>query len=1128
MSFARLVLRSLAHYRRTGLVVAIGLAVATSVIVGSLIIGDSIRGSLRRTALSRLGAIFDAVTSPRFFRADLARESNLQGVVEPLIMLDGSAQAMGGEAVVANVSVIGVEPGFGRLFPGTERFELAPRRAAVNASLATDAGVSEGDVLLVTVSRESGARAGTLFAERRREDALATLRVTVTRVMPDEGPGGFRLDGSAQMPRTLFLDRAWLAEQIGQPGAANALVLAPAPGPHGYPTRRTDARGPTPPSRQPQLLAQAMALADYGLSVRVQEHNVVVVSDTVTLTEPQVAAGTSAARYLGTTLQPTSVYLADTIASTQAPTRSIAYSVVAGLHHARDLSLVEGEARLGPEDVILNAWAAQDLGARVGERFTITWRVSTPSGYEERSAEVTLRAIAEMTGLAADPDLVPEFEGITDAEEMGDWDPTFPIDLSRITDRDEEYWDRYRAAPRAFLHASLLRRMWGAPEDTQPWVTALRVRVTEGCQPEWFAHRLSEALLTELVPADAGMRFVPVREQALAASRGTSDFAGLFLGMSMFLVFAGAGLAGTLMRLSAERRASQAGIMLATGFPARAVGRTIAAEGVLLSVIGAGLGTPLGILYAHGVIDALTTWWRGALGDTPALWVFAQPLTIVEGALAALLVGVIATWWGVRTLGGRPVLELLRGRQAAGADPEARSGWVRRTLIVSLVAAGGLTIAALVSSAVPAQGAFFGIGALLLVAALAGAHMSLQGAVAMPDAPRSLTRLALRSAGANRGRSLLLVGLLASATFVIVTVAANSVDFSGIDVHDRASGTGGFALIATSSVPLRFDPATPEGRANLGFLPAEEQALADVEIISLIRSPGEDISCLNIARPTHPRLLGVSDAMIERDGFTVVTAEQPPGGNPWGLLGEGATESGVPTFGDQASVTWQIHSGLGRDYAITTPAGEANLRFVGLLSGSIFQSDLLIAEDELQRLYPEVDGPSYFLIDAPKGREQAVADALRSALGEMGVQVRSTREVLNEYIGVQNTYLVMFLALGGLGLLLGTIGLVAVVLRSAFERRAEFALMLATGFVRANLTRLLVVENAGLLAAGMAAGTLTALIAVAPHLASAQANVNWSALIAVLAAILVVGLAACVAGARAAVRGRLIDALRTE
>lgn len=448
--------------------------------------------------------------------------------------------------------------------------------------------------------------------------------------------------------------------------------------------------------------------------------------------------------------------------------------------------------------------------------------------------------------------------------------------------------------------------------------------------------------------------------------------------------------------------------------------------------------------------------------------------------------------------------------------------------MAALVVAAGLLIAALASDVIPTQGAFFAIGALLLVAALAGAYVLLQRAVARPGAAASLVRLALRSAAANRGRSLLLVGLLAAASFVIVTVAANSIDFSHIDVRERASGTGGFALVATSSVPLRFDPATAEGRANLGFLPDEQEALADTEIISLLRSPGEDISCLNIARPTHPRLLGVSNALVARDGFVVRTAEPAPGGNPWRLLGEDMGEEAISAFGDAASVQWQLHSGLGRRYPISTPGGEVELRFVGLLSGSIFQSDLLVPEAALRRLYPQVAGPSYLLIDAPDGREQKVADALRSALGEMGLEVRSTREVLNAYIGVQNTYLLMFLALGGLGLVLGTIGLVAVILRSAFERRAEFALMLATGFTPGNLATLLVVENAGLLIAGIVAGTITALIAVAPHLVSAQASVNWAALGAVLVATLLVGLTACLAGARAAVRGRLIEALRTE
>ncbi|MGM0492710.1 MAG: FtsX-like permease family protein [Armatimonadota bacterium] len=1096
MTLARLILRSLAYYRRTGAVVVIGLAIAAAVIVGSLVIGDSIEGSIRQTALARLGEIHHGVTAPRFFRADIADDADLRGTSATLIQADGSARAEGDDAVIAGITVIGADKNLLSLYPDSDTHAPEPRSALINESLAAAAGVDSGDTLLVTVSRPGEAMADTLFARRERDETLATLRVTVQDVLPDLGPGGFRLDPSTAMPRNVIVDREWLAQQIGEAERANTLVF----GPEDNPQRR-------------QQIDEAMTLGDHGLYLRRHRNWLSVFSDAVVLSEAQVQAAELAAA--GQAF-PTSVYLADTITAADDPSREIAYAVVTDVS-AEQLPLRSREA-VPVDGLILNAWAAEDLGAEIDERFTVNWRVSTPSGYEDRSAELTLTGIAEMKDLSADPDLVPDFEGITDAEHIDDWDPPFPVDLSLVTDRDDEYWERHRAAPKAFVTSDLLRRMWRGEDGDGPWITSVRL---DGADADEY----ERTLLAKLEPEDAGFRFMPVREQALAASKGTSDFGQLFLGMSFFLVLAGAGLAGMLMRLSAERRASQAGIMMATGFGEKQAGRAIAAEGVALSLIGVIAGTPLGIGYAHAIIRILATRWQGALGDAPVLGVHVEPASVITGAVAALIVGVVATWWGARVLSGRPVLELLRGWRSSATDPAANRPWTAIATAVLLVAAVGIFTAA-VTEAVPAEGAFFAIGGALLLAALTGAHLLLTRAMRQSGATRSQGLFALRSAASARGRSLLLMGLIAAATFVIVTVAANSRDFSGIDVHDRSSGTGGFALIATSSVPLRFDPATEEGRGNLGFLPEEQEALAGVEIISLPRSPGEDISCLNIAQTALPRLLGVTDEMIDRGGFTFTSTSSDAAGNPWTLLREESAAGTVPAITDNASLQWQLRSGVGEQY--DAGAGRPPLRFVGALGGSIFQSEILIHADALRAIYPEIEGPSYFLIDAPEGREDEVADVLRSALGDMGLEVRETREVLNRFITVQNTYLSMFLALGGLGLLLGTIGLVAVILRSAFERRAEFALMLATGFTRANLTRLVLVENAGLLIAGMLVGTVTALVSVAPHLASAQASVNWGALATVLAAVLAVGLAACAIGARATVRGDLIDALRTE
>lgn len=1116
MSLFRLVLRSLGHYRGTGAVVALGLAVATAVIVGSLVIGDSVEGSIRQTALARLGNTFDAVTSPGFFHAQLAESADLRATTASLIRLDGSARAEMSEAVIADVAIIGADAGFFDLFPDTDAPDLAPREAVINAALASDAAVGVGDALLLTVSRPGKAAADTLFARRERGHVLASLRVQVAHVLPDLGPGGFRLDPSTAMPRNVIVDRSWLAAQIGEQERANTLLLAPL---------RVGEGAAPPEEAQREQIRRAMTLEDHGLYLRAHGSWLSLFSEAVTLTEAQIDAAKTAAAEIGEA-SPTSVYLADRIAAPGDPSRSIAYAVLADLPPGELEAADSGGLpdALADDEIVLNRWAAEDLRATPGEHLTVTWRVSTPSGYEERSTQLRLAGIAAMEGLGADTGLVPDFEGITDAAHLRDWDPPFPVDLSLVTDRDDRYWERHRAAPKAFVSSAVLERAWRGEDASGHWITSVRLGPL-GDRAEAMREAYEQALLGQLTPEDAGMRFLPVREQALAASKGTSDFGQLFLAMSVFLVVAGAGLAGTLMRLSAQRRAPQAGIMLALGLSRRQTGQAILAEGALLAVIGVMAGAPLGILYAHAITLSLATRWQGALGDAPVLGLFVEPETVAGGAIAALIVGTAATWWGSRVVLAQPALGLLRGWRTTAAALDESMPWTAWATPILLLMALGLFTAA-ITGAITSEGAFFGVGGALLLAALAGAHLLLHRAVRRSGAARSLGALALRSAASARGRSLLLVGLISAATFVIVTVAANSRDFSRIDLRDRASGTGGFTHVATTSVPLRFDPATAEGRERLGFLPDEQAALEDATIISLRRSPGEDISCLNIARAAHPLLLGVTDELIERGGFALSTSVEPPEGAPWRLLGQRIDEEPVPAFGDDASLTWQLGSGLGQTYDLGE--GMPQLRFVGAFHGSIFQSELLVHEQVLRRLYPEVGGPTYLLVEAPECCDEQVADALRSALGEMGLRVRTTAEVLNDYITVQNTYLTMFLALGGMGLLLGTIGLVAVILRSAFERRSEFALMLATGFTRANLTWLLLVENAWLLMAGVFAGTLTALIAVSPHLLSAQAAVNWTALAALLGAIVIVGLSACALGARLALRGELIEALRTE
>jgi ABC-type antimicrobial peptide transport system permease subunit len=140
--------------------------------------------------------------------------------------------------------------------------------------------------------------------------------------------------------------------------------------------------------------------------------------------------------------------------------------------------------------------------------------------------------------------------------------------------------------------------------------------------------------------------------------------------------------------------------------------------------------------------------------------------------------------------------------------------------------------------------------------------------------------------------------------------------------------------------------------------------------------------------------------------------------------------------------------------------------------------------------------------------------------------VVSTAERLASFHRVENTYLSTFQALGGLGLLLGTFGLAAVLLRNVLERRRELALLSAVGFRQRDLVVMIAAENLLLLVLGLVAGTLTALLAIAPALAERGTLPALSFVL--LAGVLLAGLLASVLAVAAAVRAPLLEVLRSE
>jgi ABC-type antimicrobial peptide transport system permease subunit len=224
-----------------------------------------------------------------------------------------------------------------------------------------------------------------------------------------------------------------------------------------------------------------------------------------------------------------------------------------------------------------------------------------------------------------------------------------------------------------------------------------------------------------------------------------------------------------------------------------------------------------------------------------------------------------------------------------------------------------------------------------------------------------------------------------------------------------------------------------------------------------------------------------------------------------------------------------LHSDLGKEINITDDSGApVKLRIVGLLSDSVFQSGLLMSEKNFLRLYPSSEGYGFFLIETPPGDADRAKSVLETALGDRGFEVTPSARRLEAYLAVENMYLSTFQVLGGFGLLLGTLGLAVVLLRSVWERRGELALLRALGYRHRALNWLLLSENGFLLLLGLGIGTATALLAIAPHLMGGGGAIPWPELLGMLAGVLAVGLLVAAAALRATLQAPLVPALRRE
>ncbi|MEM9018365.1 MAG: FtsX-like permease family protein, partial [Verrucomicrobiota bacterium] len=609
MTTTRLILESLRHYRWINLSVLGGVALTSAILSGALVVGDSVKESLRQNAEARTSKIGPALIGgerfvTREFADRIGSEIGDESVVAPLLQVEGTASARGGGKRVNRVQILGIDDRFWSLSLGGKAPEgFDDRRwVAMNEPFAERIGASVDDTLILRVELPGALSKDAPLSGEAEQTTPFTVKVT--DILGPEQFGLYSLRAEQVPPSTLFVKLSRLQEILETPDRVNIIAASD----------QVDL------GKFAEAVEVGWNLEDLQLAVRPLGGGISqLVSSRVFFDESIVAALGEAAEEVS----PVLTYLATDIVGGDAATP---YSMVAGVNGELN-EIVAGS--LGEDEIVLSNWIAEDLGAEQGDEITLVYNVVGPGrALIEQQRSFTVAGTRPLEEAGWDQSWTPDFPGIFDVDDLDEWEPGIPIDRDKIRPKDDDFWDQYRATPKAFVNLTAAREMWSNRFGN---ATAVRFRLQDEETP------LEDQLRKSLRLKSLGMTVRDLPGEAEAAVANSFDFGSLFASMSFFLIVAALLLASLVFVFGIEQRSGQIGLFLALGVPAKRVRRLFMAEASILAILGSVLGLLGGYVYTRLALQGMSGVWEEAAAGIDFVY-HLRPVTLFIAFLTTVVI----------------------------------------------------------------------------------------------------------------------------------------------------------------------------------------------------------------------------------------------------------------------------------------------------------------------------------------------------------------------------------------------------------------------------------------------------------------------------------------------------------
>jgi len=1021
----KLIRQSWSYYRRFYRLVAGAVILLMAVLTGSLLLGDSVRGTLVQRVSERLGQTETLIASGTGFMSEDILRQPLLASAQGYLLVDG---------------FIAVDD---KLLPvyvwGTDADTLKSGEALINEPLSRKLG-NATDIVLHLPSH-SLVPSGSLFVT---QSYATQMRLQVKGTKSIVEGGNLLLKNEQTLPLNVFINRQQLAEEMELEGKVN-IILSEVP--------ITDQQL----SDVWQPAYSGIHLTDYSLTydgIFIPEE--VVNSITMNNGDRPVNNGVRPhySRYFS--------YLVNDIIHAQ---DTVPYSFVTAVTEW------QGEALTG-HDIILSDYASEHLHVSVGDSVRMSYFLAQDlKNLQTREQLFCVKSIVPLSDFQQDSLLMADFPGLSHVERCADWDSDLPIKMDHIHKVDEDYWYQYHQTPKALVAYDAVQDDW---TNSFGSATALRIPAEGMASAREALH--SQDFLTVVSP----------RQQAIESAKSGVDFASLFMALGFFIILSAILLMQNPLLEMFSLRRHEIVLYRQMGYSQKRVSRLFFREAFTIIGLTSPIGVLAGLLYSWLTLWLLGNVWSGAT-HTEGFALHINAWTVVAGWLAGLLICAVLLAY---------TLHKMMREYVGKPSSKVRTSYSWIIAVGSLVLT--ITLIVLNFMAWHSMVLFIVCGLMWIITFGLLLRVFIQRKVARQQGKGwCRSQMVWQSIYASMHQHLVAYWSLSMGVFTVFAVGLNRPDFSDSDNIQQARG--GYQYYVDCRVPIQYDLNQPEVRQKLSLTQLPDSTV----FLPFLRHTLDEASCLNLNKVSTPTVLGVDLREMTAFGLTATsTTSYSPSivkvtvdsYSPSGVGGASSGAVGASIYLDEESLIWSLMKSVGDTLYYNTRMGEHTpVVIAGSYPTGIFHGCAIMSQEDFRRLWPDESGVEVLLIQSTHPNE--AADILSVAMNEYGLNVQTVEERLQMFFEVTETYLIIFLTLGGLGLLLGIFSLFIIVRKNLTAHRDTISLYHAMGYPRPVIRQQLLHENSIVPLYAIVVGTIGSVISI-------SANITGAGLSSILGALL--------------------------